>query len=117
MTSPSYVFVIDVICGIAGAMVIAPLVLYLSRPWTARRDNLFSILGEETLMQYYKRFHPESKPIQREVKAIFRRDFNRNYGRRHYLFPIALLALLTGVTAVAAAQTLMASQQIGSHPY
>jgi hypothetical protein len=88
MSSSEYVFLIDIICDIAGATVLVPLLLYLFRPWATRRDKLFSYLDPASLMLYYRQFYPDTKPALASVQNDFRKYFNKHYGRRHYLLPI-----------------------------
>jgi len=117
MSSSQYAFLIDILCGIAGAMVLLPLLLYLFRPWASRRDKLLSYLDKKSLMLYYRQFYPSTTPPLDRVQADFAKYFNKHYGRRHYLIPIVLLTVLTLVSAVAAARTLQVWQKIAPYQY
>jgi len=117
MGSSHYAIVINVLCGLAGAMVLLPLLLYLYRPWATRRDKLFGYLDVPSLILYYQQFFPTKKPDPADVEQEFRRDFSRTYGRQHYALPILLLAVLTTVSAFAAARTLQVWQKVAPNTY
>jgi hypothetical protein len=117
MTGSEYAIVIDILCGIAGAMVLVPILFYLFRPWTTRRDKLFSNLDAPSLMLYYRQFYPGMKPSLESVKSDFKNYFNQHYGRRYYCPPIVILAALTGIGAAAASRTLQVWQKVAPHPY
>jgi hypothetical protein len=117
MTSSEYAILIDILCGIAGAMVIVPILLYLFRPWATRRDKLFSNLDSDSLMLYYRQFYPDLKPSLDSVRSDFKKYFNRHNGRRYYFLPIVILVVITAVTAAAAARTLQVWQKVAPHEY
>jgi hypothetical protein len=117
MTSSEYAILIDIICGIAGAMVLVPVLLYLFRPWATRRDKLFSNFDPASLMLYYREFYPDMKPTLASVKSDFKTYFNRHYGRRYYCLPIVILAVTTAVSGLAASRTLQVSQRVATHQY
>jgi hypothetical protein len=111
MQGSEYALLIYIVCGIAGAMTLLPLLLYLFVQWTTRRDKLLAYLDVLSLMLYYRQFS-STKPVKDTVQADFRRYFGRHYGRRHYVLPILLLTVLTGVIAVSAARTLQSWQKV-----
>ncbi len=117
MTSSEYAILINILCSIAGAMVLVPILLYLFRPWATRRDKLFSNLDPASLMLYYRQFYPDTKPSLDSVKSEFKNYFNRHYGRRYYCLPIVLLAAITTVSVIAASRTLQVSQKVAAHQY
>ena len=117
MTRSEYVVLIDIMLSIAGAMVLAPLLLYLLRVWATRRDKLFSYLDPNSLVLYYRRFYPDKKTDTATVTADFEKYFGCHYGRRFYWLPIILLAALTIVSAFGCAQTLQVWQKVDSSGY
>ena len=117
MTGAEYAVLIDILCGVAGAMVLVPLLLYLFRPWTTRRDKLFANLDPPSLMLYYRQFYPNLKPDLETVEGLFKKDFNKRYGRRHYCLPIIILTVLAAVATIAAARTLQVWQGIAGGKY
>jgi hypothetical protein len=108
---------IDLLCGLAAAIVCVPILLYLLRPWATRRDKLFGYLDAPSLVLYYQQFFPSKNPDPDKVQKEFRRDFSRTYGRQHYLIPIVLLWLLTVVSAFLAARTLQVWQKVSPDKY
>ncbi len=117
MNSSEYAILIDIICAVAGAMVLVPLLLYLFRQWTTRRDKLLSNLDTASLMLYYRQFYPNTKPALATIETEFKKYFNSHYGRRHYCVPITLLMVLVGVGVIASARTLQVSQKVAPDQY
>jgi hypothetical protein len=115
MTGAGYVLLIDVILGIAGAMVVAPLLFYLYRIWATRRDRLFSYLGANSLCLYYRQFYPDQRTDEATVAGVFMKYFSQHYGRRFYVLPVFLLTVLTVTCACGAARTLQVWQQVDSN--
>ena len=117
MTSTEYAILIDILCGVAGAMVLIPPLLYLFRSWSTRRDRLFSYLDPPCLILYYRQFYPGTKTDLNTVTAVFRKYFNRHYGRRFYWAPIIVLDFLTAVCVVGASRTLQVWQRVAPEKY
>jgi hypothetical protein len=117
MGSTEYALLIDFVSAITAALVLVPLLLYLFGDWTTRRDKLFGYFGKESLTLYYDQFYPAKTPSKDQVEAEFKRDFARNYGRRRYAVPIALLSILTFWSAYAGARTLQVSQKVAIGKY
>lgn len=117
MESSHYAIVIDIFCALAAAMIVVPLLLYLWRPWVTRRDKLLGYLDAASLVLYYKQFYPAQTTDEAKVVGEFRKTFHRNYGRRHYIAPILLLALLAALSAFAAARTLQVWQKVAPSRY
>ena len=112
MKNWEYVLLIYLLCGLAGAMVLVPLALYLLRPWATRRDKLLSNLTDQSLMLYYRQFYPSFKPTLATVIADFKEYFHKHFGRRFYVLPTVLLATLTIASVLAAARTLQVQQRL-----
>ena len=115
MTSTGYVVLINVMIATAGAMVIAPLLFYLYRIWATRRDKLFSYLCTKSLVLYYRQFYPDQKTDEATVDGVFKKYFNRHYGRRFYVLPVSLLTVLTVTCACGVARTLEVWQHVDSN--
>jgi hypothetical protein len=101
-----YGWLIDSVCIIAWLMVIAPAIVFLRVAWSSRRDSLFDLMTDGTLALYYNRFYPSRKIDPKDRVRIFRRDFGRAYGRRKYVAPLLMLAVLAGWGLWGAAGTL-----------
>lgn len=112
MGSSNYAAVIDIFCGLAVATVLLPILVYLYRPWVTRRDKLLGYLDKDSLGLYYAQFYPAQTPNPDKVVEEFKKDFGKNYGRRHYILPILLLASLAAFSAFAAARTLQVWQKV-----
>lgn len=112
MHRTEYALLIDIICGIAFGMVLVPLLLYLFRQWTTRRDKLLGCLDAPTLILYYRQFYPALKTNLNSVEDDFKKYFGSHYGRRHYVLPIVILTFLTAVIAGSGARTLQSWQKI-----
>jgi hypothetical protein len=96
MSNLFYARLINAACIVAWLMVIAPALIFLHRAWIRRRDSLFELMTDGTLALYYNRFYPSRKIDPKDRVRIFRRDFGRAYGRRWYVFPLLMLAFLSG---------------------
>jgi hypothetical protein len=117
MGSSHYAIVIDIFCVLAGAMIVVPLLLYLWRPWAARRDKLLGYLDADSLVLYYRQFYPTKLPGREKAVSEFKQDFHRNYGRQFYAVPLLLLTLLGASGAFAAARTLQVWQKVAPSKY
>jgi hypothetical protein len=87
---------IELACWIGWAVLLLPAVMYLYS-WRIRRKFLQDLFSPETITLYYRQFFPFSPDSQLSEQERFKRDFDRLYGRRHYVLPLFLLALLSGL--------------------
>jgi hypothetical protein len=107
---------INVFCVMCVIVVLYPIVRYLSRHWEYRRDCLFGLLEGGAIKFYYQQFRPAEDPSKDANPATtnadymreFKKDFKHWYGRKYYLAPLAMLAILTGVSALWASKALEA---------
>ena len=98
---------IATLCGFTFLMVIYPIGRYLDKPWAFRRDYLIAQLAGESMRRYYEQFRAgaliQGKAVgdpslkDSDYTDAFRRDFNKWYGRRYYIFPIFGLGVLTAI--------------------
>ncbi len=113
----SYVDIIELTCFLAWVILLLPALVYLGTAWPNRRNFLFAGLGKEAIELYYEQFFPTTvkkrlgkraakKAASQEIEVRFRHDFGRLYGRRHYLLPLSLLALLTGIGMIATSDSI-----------
>lgn len=126
-------------CAIGVVLIVLPLVAYLVTHWPSRRDDLLQLLSDAGIKRYYALFHPRydesARPLTApasatwyrrlaaraiqlarpprlpDIRQDFMRHYHRRYGRRYYLFPIALLFILAVITAVPAVSTLVSWSQ------
>ncbi|MGA8090508.1 MAG: hypothetical protein WCA10_24750 [Terracidiphilus sp.] len=95
------------LCFFTFLMVIYPIGRYLAKPWAFRRDYLIAQLSGESMKLYYQQFRAGASIKGKEVgdpslndgdyTEAFAHDFRKWYGRRYYIFPIMILAVLTGI--------------------
>lgn len=107
---------IDLSCLVAWVILLMPALVYLATTWGYRRELLFDRLSPEAIRLYYQQFVPSSGPKRRnhaskrvredDMTTQFRRDFGRLYGKRHYVLPLLLLALIAGLGLRATAQSI-----------
>ena len=112
---------IELSCLLAWIILLLPALFYLGTTWRNRRELLLDRLGPAAIKLYYTQFFPSSasKRIQKRAaraghtekentQAQFRRDFGRLYGRRHYVLPLLLLALISAIGLRATSQSIQA---------
>lgn len=113
----SYVDLIELTCFVAWVVLLLPALVYLGTTWPNRRNFLFARLGTDAIELYYQQFFPTTvkkrlgkraakKAASEGIEVRFRHDFARLYGRRHYLPPLFLLALVTGIGMVATSDSI-----------
>jgi hypothetical protein len=95
---------ITLTCFVAWLVLLLPALFYLFVTWTMRRKGLLDRFSKKNAIRlYYKQFFPCDKEKQ------FTRDFDRAYGRRYYILPFLLLAILSGIGLWMTAGSLQAS--------
>lgn len=114
MSLTNYAWLIDAACIVAWLMVIAPAIIFLRGAWASRRDSLFDLMTDGTLALYYNRFYPSRKIDPKDRVRIFRSHFKKAYGRRRYVFPLLLLAFLSGWGLWGAAGTIKVWANVAS---
>ena len=88
---------ITVTCLIAWLVLLLPALFYLFITWTMRRQALLDRFSKKNAIRlYYEQFFPCRK-LEDDGKKQFKREFDRTYGRRYYILPFALLAILSGI--------------------
>jgi len=125
-----------VFCALAVLLVIWPILRFLYRPWSFRKELIFGAVAGDAAVYYYQQFRPGAPvitktPPTKSVPSIdgyayphptrdayfeaFKEDFFRWYGRRYYIAPVAMLTILTAVSACWAQKMLRewASNEMG----
>ncbi|HTK30705.1 MAG TPA: hypothetical protein VL332_01985 [Candidatus Saccharimonadaceae bacterium] len=109
MTPTQAPAVLLIVTIVGWLLLLTPSIAYIITGWACRRDRLLDFLTGDVLRTYYGLFDPgHSFGSDEEYSQHFRKRFNRRYGRRHYAFPILLLAVLSGVGLWAATETIRA---------
>ncbi len=89
-----YNWLIISICFIAWIFLLLPSIAYLKTGWLSRFNMLKGVLSEEALKVYFSQFFPSKEHIQKgNLGKEFEKLFFKDYGRRHYILPLILLAL------------------------
>jgi len=107
-------------CAVGVLLVIWPIVRFLYRPWNFRKELILGAVAGDAAVYYYQQFRPGAAIITQTVPAkaappvdqfvypkptrdaylkAFKEDFFRWYGRRYYIAPVAMLAILSAVSA------------------
>jgi hypothetical protein len=108
---------IGLFCAIAALLIVFPICRFLLTQWDFRRERLFGFLAGGAIIPYYEQFRPGSSimmlPLDKRNPLTadtyidaFQADFFRWYGRRYYVVPIFLLAILTAGSVFWGVETL-----------
>jgi hypothetical protein len=74
------------------ALLVVPPIVHLWTGWSRRRDDIVGQLSKRGIALYFKQFRPASRPKPGESdETRFEREYGVAYGRRHYVYPLALL--------------------------
>ena len=76
------------------ALLLVPILTYLTAGWRARRSEIVDALSEEAVRLYFRQFFPTVAVPPDGVTAFFARHYNERYGRRYYVVPFVILSLL-----------------------
>jgi len=89
-----------------------PAVMYLGIGWPTRRALLFGRLSPAAMRLYYEQFFPSYVLPTDDALLLrgFRKDFHKLYGRRHYILPLVLMALISGIGIWITARFLQGSE-------
>jgi hypothetical protein len=80
--------------AMAWMLSVMPVLVFLHRGWSVRRDKLLSYLNLDALTIYYDEF-PWTKVKENDLTKRFRKQFNYLYGRRTLLWPMSLFIVIT----------------------
>jgi hypothetical protein len=107
-------------CALTVLLVIWPILRFLFRPWSLRKELIFGAVAGDAAVYYYQQFRPgaavvtKTPPTKTALAAdhyaypkatrdayfeAFKSDFFKSYGRRYYIAPVAMLVILTAVSA------------------
>lgn len=104
----------EVFCVLGWVVLLLPALIYLQTTWRNRRRLLLDRLGPDAIKLYYKQFYPSLvsrralKRNQSDIKEQFKNDFNRLYGRRHYVLPLSLLGIVSALGLIATSRSVQA---------
>jgi hypothetical protein len=124
-------------CVVSVLLVIWPILRFLYRPWSFRKDLIFGAVSGDAAVYYFQQFRPgadilnktpPAKSAQGEADSVysnatqeayflaFKDDFFRWYGRRYYIAPVTMLLVLTGASACWAQRMLREWSAVGVGP-
>ncbi|HSY36314.1 MAG TPA: hypothetical protein VK814_11240 [Acidobacteriaceae bacterium] len=107
-------------CGVTVLLVAWPILRFLYRPWIFRKELIFGAVSGDAAVYYYQQFRPGADILKKTPPeklpervggnwyptttqdayfAAFEKDFFKWYGRRYYVAPVAMLIILTTVSA------------------
>jgi hypothetical protein len=78
-------------------LLIMPVLRYLAVGWATKRRAIVSGLTKEAIDLYFHQFYPNEHVDKGHVRAAFENNFDRRFGRRHYLLPGLFLAAVAGL--------------------
>lgn len=83
----------------AWLLMMAPAVLYLFAGWVTRRDSIRNLLTLEYLGKYFALFWPSvlKDDPRVDIQKVFDDRFTTTFGRKHYVLPLVLLAVVTAI--------------------
>lgn len=83
---------------IAWLILFIPTLVYLGTTWKVRFDNLKSRFNDEAIRLYLTQYFPsETVPSGTSPTEFFERKVNASYGRYHYVPPLVLLIVISGI--------------------
>jgi hypothetical protein len=128
---------IELFCALAVLLVLYPVLRFVFRQWSFRKDKLLGALAGDAIVYYYRQFragapvltkfppkagppdadnHVFKKEVSEAYMASFRKDFTRWYGRVYYVGPVLMLAILTIVSGLWANEMLQTWAANGTGP-
>jgi hypothetical protein len=128
---------IDTFCTLTVVLVLYPILRFLWRQWSFRKEKMFGALAGDAAVYYYLQFRAgapvltkfppvEQDPpvngrifpcaVSDEYLKYFKKDFSRWYGRGYYVTPVLMLALLSAASGWWAAEMLQAWASDGAGP-
>ena len=128
---------IELFCVMAVLLVLYPVLRFVIHQWSFRKEKLLGALAGDAIVYYYRQFRPgapvlalfppeEGEPdengcvflelVSEAYMASFRRDFTRWYGRKYFVGPMLMLAILSIVSGVWTNEMLQAWAANGTGP-
>jgi hypothetical protein len=102
MNTPSELF-LSILLISSFLFLLAPAILFLFTGWISRRDEIVAGFSDEGIDLYFKQFHPDHQiPSEHleKAKPLFIEYYNEQFGRRHFMPPLIILAIISGVLLV-----------------
>jgi len=106
-----YDFLINGVCLLGWILVLWPAFFHLisKAGWLSRREKIFTNFAGPALKRYFTLYFPslkmEGEP-DAKLAERFKKHYGCHYGRRHFVIPLFLLAVITGLGMWGTAETL-----------
>lgn len=84
------------VTGLLFLLLLLPTAAYLYGGLEERRREILAGLSEEAIKLYLKQFQPRNSEHSKEVERVFNDYYARQFGRRHFVIPMILLAGIAG---------------------
>jgi len=110
------IYIIITACSIGWLFLLIPSILYLLTSWKTKFENLESCFSDKALKLYFLKFGQCKRIAAGEnLYGRFRKNYFRNYGRRHYIIPLILLGLIAGISIVLIGDSLLQWLNLSSY--
>jgi hypothetical protein len=80
-----------ILVSVAMAMLIAPILLYLTGPWVYRKREILGLLSDDAIRRFFDTFFANTPPTERNLPTFY----DARFGRGRYAWPLFLLGLVT----------------------
>ena len=85
-------------CFIGWIFLFIPTIVYLITTWKTRFENVLSRFKDEAISLYLGRYFPsDTAPTDNSLRSFFKKRMEMRYGRSHYVMPILLLMVISGI--------------------
>src|SRR5947209_4526039 len=88
-------------------LLFAPLALFLRYGWKDRKDNIVSLFPDGAVYLYYATYFPASRS-KGTTQDDLAEDFDRRYGRHHFIFPALVLLAVSSYVGFLCIHTVIA---------
>lgn len=78
-------------------LVLAPTVMFLCVGWETRRQSIVEGFTEDAIKSYFRTFQPQRAVTSIPIREQFQAYYNSHIGRQRFLWPLLLLALVSGL--------------------
>lgn len=82
--------------GLLFVLLLSLPIMFLYIGWERRRRHIVDGFTEAAIKAYFHAFHPRSDDAQIPIKERFENYYNAEIGRRRFVWPLLLLAAVTG---------------------
>src|SRR5438067_625626 len=73
---------------------ITPVLRYIYAGWRTKRDDIMNSIDDNAKIIYLDKFEKYNAPNTGAAKTEFGRLYHKRFGRRYFVFPVFILAVL-----------------------